>query len=261
MDLFNIFKLILISLNICLFLASIYSIKNSSQTTNRKGAILFSIAHPDDESMFFTPTISALVDEGREIYLQSFSSGNYESKGEVRIKELQQSCSLFGLKKENVFVHDHPQLQDGPQNKWDQEIIKNLMKEKVLKHDISTIISFDPLGVSNHPNHVSVASSLLKLKKELKIEKITKNSIDEEIFFFQLESVSFFRKYLAIFDILISALFSLFPSHNNRIFFTCYSFLKSWKQMNAHSSQFLWYRKLFVIFSRYSYLNTLIFVE
>jgi hypothetical protein len=28
-----------------------------------------------------------------------------------------------------------------------------------------------------------------------------------------------------------------------------------WRAMKAHYSQFVWYRKLFVMFSRYSYVN------
>jgi len=31
----------------------------------------------------------------------------------------------------------------------------------------------------------------------------------------------------------------------------------AYKMMAAHASQFVWYRRLFVIFSRYSYINTL----
>lgn len=33
--------------------------------------------------------------------------------------------------------------------------------------------------------------------------------------------------------------------------------LNAWQAMAIHHSQFVWYRKLFVIFSRYAYMNTL----
>jgi N-acetylglucosaminylphosphatidylinositol deacetylase len=34
--------------------------------------------------------------------------------------------------------------------------------------------------------------------------------------------------------------------------------LQSYRAMQAHASQFVWYRKLFVVFSRYSFFNTIV---
>lgn len=38
---------------------------------------LVAIAHPDDECMFFYPTISGLLDDGHEVYLVCLSTGAY----------------------------------------------------------------------------------------------------------------------------------------------------------------------------------------
>jgi len=35
------------------------------------------IAHPDDEAMFFTPTIKEIQSQGRDVFLLCLSSGNY----------------------------------------------------------------------------------------------------------------------------------------------------------------------------------------
>eukprot|EP01025_Chloroclados_australasicus_P012315 TRINITY_DN15666_c0_g2_i1.p3 TRINITY_DN15666_c0_g2~~TRINITY_DN15666_c0_g2_i1.p3 ORF type:complete len:125 (+),score=6.24 TRINITY_DN15666_c0_g2_i1:49-375(+) len=52
------------------------------------------IAHPDDETMFFFPTISNYVRKGVEINILCLSTGNAFGKGNVRIKELKQVCKV-----------------------------------------------------------------------------------------------------------------------------------------------------------------------
>lgn len=39
--------------------------------------------------------------------------------------------------------------------------------------------------------------------------------------------------------------------------FLNYNVLSAWKAMAIHHSQFVYYRKAFVIFSRYAYINTI----
>lgn len=39
------------------------------------GRVLIVIAHPDDETIFFSPTISALRSAGQEVYLLCFTNG------------------------------------------------------------------------------------------------------------------------------------------------------------------------------------------
>jgi N-acetylglucosaminylphosphatidylinositol deacetylase len=34
------------------------------------------------------------------------------------------------------------------------------------------------------------------------------------------------------------------------------NYISAWQAMKFHSSQFNWYRKLWVVFSRYTYVNT-----
>lgn len=44
---------------------------------NVKDIVLFVTAHPDDECMFFAPTILSLVKEGYCVYLLCLSAGNF----------------------------------------------------------------------------------------------------------------------------------------------------------------------------------------
>ena len=59
--------------------------------------ILLVTAHPDDECMFFTPTIVDFQKKGFKIDLLCLSTGNAEGKGEIRVKELLASARVLGI--------------------------------------------------------------------------------------------------------------------------------------------------------------------
>ena len=65
---------------------------------NRMPKFLLITAHPDDECMFFTPTIRNLIKNGGEIDLMCLSTGNFDGKGSIRRKELKKSSRILGIK-------------------------------------------------------------------------------------------------------------------------------------------------------------------
>nr|KAF6284010.1 phosphatidylinositol glycan anchor biosynthesis class L [Pipistrellus kuhlii] len=74
--------------------------------SGRGGRALLVIAHPDDEAMFFAPTLLGLARLGRQLFLLCFSAGNYYNQGEIRKKELLQSCDVLGIPPTNVMIID-----------------------------------------------------------------------------------------------------------------------------------------------------------
>ncbi len=67
------------------------------------------IAHPDDEAMFFAPTVLALArpETGNHVKILCLSSGNADGLGETRKRELVKSAMVLGLRHEDdVFVVD-----------------------------------------------------------------------------------------------------------------------------------------------------------
>ena len=70
---------------------------------------------------------------------------------------------------------------------------------------------------------------------------------------YELESTNIVRKYIGVLDIVFSA--------SSRLCFINFSPGTVYRAMAAHASQFVWYRKLFVVFSRYSSINTLNLIE
>lgn len=148
---------------------------------------LLIIAHPDDESMFFIPTLRNILclDDKQlkpKIQILCLSNGDYRdvSDGPIRTNELYKACSLLGIIEEKekncppaaaaaaVTVLDDKQMKDGPNEVWNSDLIADTIVKHLQKittaqqQSISSkrrnvnIITFDQVGVSGHPNHVDV---------------------------------------------------------------------------------------------------------
>ena len=111
-----------------------------------KDKVCMVIAHPDDEAMFFVPTIKDLVSSGKTVSLICFSNGNYEGLGKEREKELKNSCDILGIS--SVKIINHKELQDGPNNKWSTHLIAEILGKHVKEEKYGTIITFDEFGIS-----------------------------------------------------------------------------------------------------------------
>jgi N-acetylglucosaminylphosphatidylinositol deacetylase len=127
--------------------------------------ILFVMAHPDDECMFFTPTIYALKEKSN-LYLLVLSNGGYDGLGKIREKEMEKAARQMGFK--DLLVIDSKAIPDGP-HPWDveacvEEIMKHLKERKDEGIEIKTIVTFDELGVSTHPNHISTYHACMKVQ-------------------------------------------------------------------------------------------------
>ena len=66
----------------------LYSSKLSKKNKSRNKNTLFVLAHPDDECMFFTPTICQMREEGN-LYILVLSNGGYDGLGKIREKEME----------------------------------------------------------------------------------------------------------------------------------------------------------------------------
>lgn len=72
--------------------------------------ILLVTAHPDDECLFFAPTVLALREDQThpEIYSLTMSVGNADGLGETRKEELDRSLDVMGIDQDKRWVVDHP---------------------------------------------------------------------------------------------------------------------------------------------------------
>jgi N-acetylglucosaminylphosphatidylinositol deacetylase len=110
------------------------------------------------------------------------------------------------------------------------------------------IITFDDYGVSGHPNHRAIGRALAQLD-------------DEKLPVFQLKSVPLWRKYVGPLDFAYTVIsrirqFGKIVNDDNLILISKQP-RHARRAMQCHASQYVWYRKLSVWFSRYVYVNEL----
>lgn len=234
-------KLILVASNIFVFLFVIYFKKLNSQPeqiekkfSKKKFGLI--IAHPDDESMFFAPTITSLRENSNEVHLLCLSTGNLYGFAKSREHELKKAGDF--LKLNSIEIIDDEKLQDGFKNKWDSKMIQNYVNIFVEKNKLDVLITFDDYGISGHPNHIDISNGV------------------ENYEIYHLQSCSIYRKYIGILDFFIWLVYD--PNDDNSFTFFTPNFWDCYEAMKLHYSQWVWFRKLSVIFSRYSYVNTLI---
>nr|XP_045596801.1 N-acetylglucosaminyl-phosphatidylinositol de-N-acetylase-like isoform X1 [Procambarus clarkii] len=171
-------------------------------------------------------------------------SGNYYGEGKTRCKELWASCHVLGISRENVMLYRCDDLPDDPDIMWPTVKTANLINQYLHALDIDMVVTFDTGGVSGHINHSALFSAIQHLVEE--------EYLPETCEAFSLDTVNILRKYSSLLDVPLSYALSLcaFTVDRKR-----HSILQS--AMRAHKSQYVWYRKLYMYFSRYVLINTL----
>lgn len=208
---------------------------------SRRTLLIF--AHPDDETMFFGPTLNGLRQSGTAVYFLCISTGNQDGLGSIRKKELSNAVQALGLSVDNLTILDYDSFKDGFVTWCKEELAKAVLRHiQVLAAD--TVVTFDEDGVSSHPNHVSCFRALQYL--------YSNGLIPADVQVFVLESVPIWRKYVLALDVVISA------CHSTFLYISSFrAYISIWRAMFAHSSQLVWFRYLYMIFSRYIVINTL----
>ncbi|KAJ3136415.1 hypothetical protein HDU90_003122 [Geranomyces variabilis] len=250
-------------------------------------SVLLVIAHPDDECMFFAPTILQLVAAGAEVGVLCLSQGNADGLGTVRRKELTESCKALGIHAAKVHCLDHAELQDNPKAYWKAAIIAELVKSHISerKTDVvrhqpainNPIITFDKGGVSGHENHKdlcagvrSVSASVLTARQPVVALtagiprcRYLMSSPGEGAApkCYSLTTVGVVRKYLSVLDVAFTVVQHLLL---NQELDTAAVFIAAPNQivqgrtaMRKYKSQMVWFRHLYILFSRYMVVNEL----
>ncbi|XP_029783966.1 N-acetylglucosaminyl-phosphatidylinositol de-N-acetylase isoform X4 [Suricata suricatta] len=209
---------------------------------------LLVIAHPDDEAMFFAPTVLGLARLRHRLSLLCFSAGNYYNQGEIRKKELLQSCDVLGIPPSSIMIIDNRDFPDDPAVQWDAERVASALLRHIEVNSINLVVTFDAGGVSGHSNHVALYHAVRTLHSEGKLPKGCS--------VLTLQSVNVLRKYLSLLDLP----FSLLQTPDVLFVLTSEEVARAKKAMSCHRSQLLWFRRLYVLFSRYLRINSLHFL-
>ncbi|NXV34123.1 PIGL acetylase, partial [Rissa tridactyla] len=177
-------------------------------------------------------------------------SGNYYHQGEIRKKELEQSCFLLGIPASDITVIDHRYLPDNPAVEWDTQLLAAFVLKHIETNSINLVVTFDAGGVSGHANHISLYTAL---RYKCCCFEIFTLFPCVGCHVLVLESVNLFRKYTSVLDVLLScllprdALFVLTEEETEQ----------ARKAMRCHHSQLLWFRHIYMRFSRYMMINSL----
>jgi N-acetylglucosaminylphosphatidylinositol deacetylase len=254
-----------------------------TNTTEKRRINVIVIAHPDDESMFFLPTIQSLKQKGGLIWLLCLTNGDYDGLGKIREKELLEVGEIMGLEK--TIILDNPLLQDHPSQRWDKVVVASAIRTALKHHHALLPLSnesfefvlytFDTKGVSGHQNHIDTHLGVCHLMVQQRLNAQTCSGDASESLLVR-EAWQLFSernaivKYLPVISWMLLIL--SFVSENDPFVKILNQFEQSrpndvvrvfrlhqptlnWRAMATHRSQFVWYRRLFVVFSCYTYYN------
>ena len=246
------------------------------RSTINNSEIYFIIAHPDDEVMFFLPSLLELSRPAHHnnVHLLCLSTGNaaHPSMGPIRSNELRRSALILGLPASNVVITDL--FKDGMNEIWDPAAIETVLKKHV-KSNNAKIVTFDEDGISGHANHISLFRG---------VSRFAKNHNKQGMELYVLKSVNFLEKYSftmltnielifhhlskliigKVFNVSVNiSVFKLTIGKKSLQFYSDLNMLSvSYAAMAyGHYSQMVWFRYGWLIFSRYLNHNQLIQLE
>lgn len=127
--------------------------------------LLLCFAHPDDESFATGGTIAKYVADGWDVELLCATKGEAgetgplgevtpEELGEIRQKELEKAGEILGISAITFLGYRDGAVKDVPTGELEEAIYQKMME---IVPDV--VITFDTLGISNHPDHVRMCYS------------------------------------------------------------------------------------------------------
>lgn len=212
------------------------------------------IAHPDDEAMFFGPTLAQLAAPASDnnVSIVCFSAGDFEGLGATRTRELVASARGFGVPPERVVLLDEPdQFPDSQAVEWDEEAIAARI-DQLLDAD-TKVLTFDADGISGHANHRALYHAAVLAKQ--------RSARDVYV----LQSLPVWRKYGGYIDALVTYLDAWFADEKNNKS-RLVKIVSSKQEIatiraamtDAHVSQMKWFRYGWIYLSRYMIANDLV---
>ncbi len=124
-------------------------------------------AHPDDESMFFIPTLKNLRD-APNVHVLCLSNGDYRdaSDGPTRTREMHDACSLIGIRNgmggarsRSVTVVNDERMRDGPDEVWSPDLVSDAVLEHIRGAVTPSAFVGGNDGASGKPAHDYLLSS------------------------------------------------------------------------------------------------------
>ena len=136
---------------------------SSADRTPAAPAILFSFAHPDDESFSGAGTAMKYGAEGVRTVLVTATRGERGKRGEppictaaelsaCRERELREAAAIVGFDEVHVLDYRDRELADAPPAEVRRTLVSLIRRVRP-----SIVITFDPNGFNTHPDHVAIS--------------------------------------------------------------------------------------------------------
>lgn len=210
-----------------------------------KDTVLLVTAHPDDECMFFTPIVVALKRAGIPVHLVCCSNGNADGLGVIREGELEKSAAVMGF--DSVHLLDSPLLCDGF-FRWKEDDIYDRVKDVVEEVNATVLITFDVKGVSGHPNHCSLFHAM-RLFDSICTVYVLQSAVFKYVSF-----LGVIHEWVWWSTSLVNA-----ASVDGGFVVVAVSWMDYWRvgvrAMQCHQSQMVWFRYLYLLFSRHMHVS------
>jgi N-acetylglucosamine malate deacetylase 2 len=127
--------------------------------------ILFSLAHPDDESFGAAGLACRYAAEGATIVLVTATRGQAGKMGDpprctreelpaVREVELREAAAILGIATLQLLDYRDGELAGAPADRLRQDLVA-----AVRRHRPQIVFTFDPNGYNGHPDHVAISRS------------------------------------------------------------------------------------------------------
>jgi LmbE family N-acetylglucosaminyl deacetylase len=138
-----------------------------------KKRILFSFAHPDDESFTVGGLLASLASrEDIETIVYTTTLGDagkcgnppiceQEALPDIRKKELKLAAEILGI---NYLVYDT--FPDGKLNTLAPAVLANRVEEVIREYQPQIVITFPPHGISGHPDHIEIQKATMQAIKQ-----------------------------------------------------------------------------------------------
>uniref|UniRef100_A0A673BDK5 N-acetylglucosaminylphosphatidylinositol deacetylase n=1 Tax=Sphaeramia orbicularis TaxID=375764 RepID=A0A673BDK5_9TELE len=196
--------------------------------------VLVVTAHPDDECMFFGPSIIRLTEEKAEVHLLCLSEDtNPQDPGSL----IWNWNSLFYAHSLLLVLLSLLLLLF----LFLRLLLSLLLLFLLLLFFFFQVLTFDSAGVSGHSNHVSIFKATVVYRLCL-----------SDCCLLSLDTVGLFRKYVSVLDLPLSWTLS----SSLCVFSGLWGYRRARDAMLCHRSQLLWFRHLYMVFSRYMFVNT-----
>jgi LmbE family N-acetylglucosaminyl deacetylase len=132
-------------------------------TGTHRFTILFSFAHPDDESFAGSGMAMKYAEAGARTVLvtatrgQRGSTGNppvctVDELGECRERELREAARIIGFDELHLLDYQDQKLAEAPHDEIRRSVVALIRRLRPV-----LVVTFDPNGVNAHPDHIAIS--------------------------------------------------------------------------------------------------------